>query len=118
MSEHSELFECYGAPLIMQHHGEQDAVVLKTRLGEDIECNTASLGPVSFTNETVTTDAGNITDRVARRTITLDVVPPLDAIAEIDDEVWSIEEISSSGALTRVALIRIMASSYGNKQIA
>ena len=117
MSIHRELFVTYGSPLIMQNHGDKNAVILKTAEGDEIPCNIATLGLIEYTNETVTHEAGNITDRVARRAITLNVTPPLDAVATIHDEQWSIEDISSAGALTRVNLIRIMASSYGNKQI-
>ena len=117
MSVHGEMFSVFGAPLIMQNHGDANAVVLQTADGELIPCGIASLGPVDYTNETVTHEAGNITDRVARRNITVDVTPPLDATATIENDQWSIEEITSSGALSRVSLIRIMASSYGNKQI-
>lgn len=117
MSVHGEMFSDFGAPLIMQNHGDENSVVLRSADGEVIPCDVASLGPVDYTNETITHEAGNITDRVARRNITVAVTPPLDATAEIDGDRWAIEEITSSGALSRVSLIRIMASSYGNKQI-
>lgn len=117
MSTHSELFSCYGAPLVMANHGDPLAVQLLTSRGDEIPCDVASLGPINYTNETVTHEAGNITDRVARRSITVTAAPPLDAVAVIDGDRWAIEEITSSGSLSRVSLIRVMASSYGNKQL-
>lgn len=117
MSVHNELFATYGSPLIMQNHGDKDSVILETAEGDEIPCSIAALGPIEYTNDTITHEAGNITDRVARRSITLDTTPPLDAVATINDERWSIEDITSSGVLTRVNLILIMASSYGSKQI-
>lgn len=118
MSVHSELFSIHGSPLIMQNHGDENSVVLQTVDGKNIPCSVSVLGPIEYTNETVTHEAGNITDRVARRSITVNVVPPLDAVAIIGDDKWGIEDIPSAGGLTRVNLIRIMSSSYGNKQIA
>ena len=117
MSTHSELFACYGAPLVMANHGDPNSVQLLTARGEEIPCEVASLGPINYVNETVTHEAGNITDRVARRSITVNLVPPLDAVAVIDGDRWAIEEITSSASLSRVSLIRVMASSYGNKQL-
>lgn len=117
MSVHSELFASFGAPLILQNHGDANAVVLQSADGEVIPCSVASLGPIDYLNEIDDTDAGNILQRVARRSITIDVTPPLDATAFIKDEPWAIDEITSSGSLARVSLVRKLASSYGNKQI-
>lgn len=117
MSTHSEMFECYGAPLVMATHGDPNAVQLLTARGDEIPCEVAALGPINYSNETVTHEAGNITDRVARRSITVNVLPPLDAVAVIDEDRWAIEEITSSATLHRISLIRVMASSYGNKQL-